>query len=72
MSYEQIGVMPLATHVGAEISGIDLAASPGEAAIAQKVNSRSAIVERERRQLTVMFYDVVGSTALSTRLDPEG
>ncbi len=25
----------------------------------------------ERRQLTVMFYDLVGSTALSTQLDPE-
>src|ERR1700752_4500341 len=25
----------------------------------------------ERRQLTVMFCDVVGSTALSTQLDPE-
>jgi class 3 adenylate cyclase len=25
----------------------------------------------ERRQLTVLFCDVVGSTALSTRLDPE-
>src|SRR5215831_919361 len=25
----------------------------------------------ERRQLTVMFIDLVGSTALSTRLDPE-
>jgi SAM domain (Sterile alpha motif) len=25
----------------------------------------------ERRQLTVMFTDLVGSTALSTRLDPE-
>jgi class 3 adenylate cyclase len=25
----------------------------------------------ERRQLTVMFYDLVGSTALSARLDPE-
>ena len=25
----------------------------------------------ERRQLTVMFCDMVGSTALSTRLDPE-
>ncbi len=28
-------------------------------------------VEAERRQLTVMFCDLVGSTALSTRLDPE-
>src|SRR5689334_6302512 len=25
----------------------------------------------ERRQLTVMFCDIAGSTALSTRLDPE-
>jgi len=25
----------------------------------------------EKRQLTVMFADLVGSTALSTRLDPE-
>jgi class 3 adenylate cyclase len=25
----------------------------------------------ERRQLTVMFSDLVGSTALSTRMDPE-
>jgi class 3 adenylate cyclase len=28
-------------------------------------------VSAERRQLTVMFCDLVGSTALSTRLDPE-
>jgi class 3 adenylate cyclase len=31
----------------------------------------SAQVDAERRQLTVMFCDVVGSTALSTRHDPE-
>lgn len=31
----------------------------------------SAPPEAERRQLTVMFIDLVGSTALSTRLDPE-
>jgi len=30
-----------------------------------------AAVSAERRQLTVMFCDLVGSTALSTRLDPE-
>src|SRR5437016_10880487 len=30
-----------------------------------------AQVDAERRQLTVMFCDVVGSTALSTRHDPE-
>ena len=28
-------------------------------------------VEAERRQLTVMFVDLVGSTALSSHLDPE-
>ena len=27
--------------------------------------------EAERRQLTVMFCDLIGSTALSTRFDPE-
>jgi class 3 adenylate cyclase/tetratricopeptide (TPR) repeat protein len=33
--------------------------------------SLSAVSSAERRQLTVMFCDLVGSTALSTRLDPE-
>ena len=27
--------------------------------------------QAERRQLTVMFFNLVGSTELSTRLDPE-
>ena len=31
----------------------------------------SYLATAERRQLTVMFCDLVGSTALSTRLDPE-
>jgi class 3 adenylate cyclase len=31
----------------------------------------SAAPQAERRQLTVMFVDMVGSTALSSRLDPE-
>src|SRR5215475_15459124 len=33
--------------------------------------SGSKTPEAERRQLTVMFADLVGSTALSARLDPE-
>jgi len=37
------------------------------AATAAEVPAASA----ERRQLTVMFCDLIGSTALSTRLDPE-
>src|SRR5262245_34983393 len=32
---------------------------------------RPTTPEAERRQLTVMFSDLVGSTALSTQLDPE-
>ena len=32
---------------------------------------RSLASEAERRQLTIMFCDLVGSTALSTRFDPE-
>ena len=31
----------------------------------------SRAIEAERRQLTVMFCDLVGSTALSRQLDPE-
>ena len=31
----------------------------------------AAAPEAERRQLTVMFCDLVGSTALSTGIDPE-
>jgi len=31
----------------------------------------TAAAEAERRQLTVMFCDLVGSTPLSTRFDPE-
>lgn len=36
-----------------------------------KTTARTTVLEAERRQLTVMFCDLVGSTALSARLDPE-
>ena len=51
----------------------DLAAGAGRAA-AEDVPAASpanATGEAERRQLTVMFCDLVGSTPLSARLDPE-
>ena len=51
----------------------DLAAGAGRAA-AEDVPAASpanAPAEAERRQLTVMFCDLVGSTPLSTRFDPE-
>ena len=47
---------------------------PAEAIRATPVTpapAASATTEGERRQLTVMFCDLVGSTALSERLDPE-
>lgn len=43
------------------------AAAPAQAAF----DVRSSAVEGERRQLTVMFCDLVGSTELSARADPE-
>ena len=36
-----------------------------------KPDTASIPSQAERRQLTVMFVDLVGSTALSARLDPE-
>ena len=51
------------------IAGLGAAAiAPAGSATQPKTKSRD---EAERRHLTVMFCDLVGSTALSTRLDPE-
>jgi hypothetical protein len=49
-----------------ELSGTAMAATLAAAAVAPVVQDSA-----ERRQLTVMFCDLVGSTALSGRLDPE-
>src|ERR1700737_4699950 len=53
--------------------GASLAApTAGSLAAAPTADSaQQPIPSPERRQLTVMFCDLVGSTALSTRLDPE-
>src|SRR5258707_7783329 len=54
---------------------LDAIAALGAAVPAATVTTASsdapAPSEAERRQLTVMFCDLVGSTALSTRFDPE-
>ena len=47
-----------------------LTAAPS-AASATSAPTSPPISDAERRQLTVMFCDLVGSTALSTRFDPE-
>jgi class 3 adenylate cyclase/predicted ATPase len=52
--------------LGAESASPAKPAAPAPPAPAPRAGSAA-----ERRQLTVMFCDLVGSTALSTRLDPE-
>src|ERR1700720_1673080 len=63
------------TSVGHRRKLLDAIASLGMAVPAAVVTAPAlgapAQVDAERRQLTVMFCDLVGSTALSARLDPE-
>jgi len=56
---------------GAQLEGPErVAVSERPLTLARPSRSRGA-VSAERRHLTVMFCDLVGSTALSARLDPE-
>src|SRR5262249_18492165 len=41
----------------------------GDAAVSE---APAAVVASERRQLTVLFFDFVGSTTLASSVDPEG
>jgi class 3 adenylate cyclase/predicted ATPase len=50
-------------EIGPRPTASDLAAAPSQ--------PPASSAEAERRQLTVMFCDIVGSTALSTQFDPE-
>jgi class 3 adenylate cyclase len=63
------------TSVGHRRKLLDAIANLGMAVSAAVVTAPApgarAHVDAERRQLTVMFCDLVGSTALSTRHDPE-
>ena len=47
------------------------AAGPGRLLRASTAGTAAETTTAERRHLTVMFVDLVGSTALSNRLDPE-
>src|SRR2546421_11611588 len=51
------------------IAGLGMGVSA--AVVAAPAAGGPAQLDAERRQLTVMFCDLVGSTALSTRYDPE-
>src|SRR6266446_1096800 len=63
------------TSVGHRRKLLEAIASLGVAVPAAVVTAPAsgapAQIDAERRQLTVMFCDLVGSTALSTRHDPE-
>ena len=59
------------TLVGDRRRLLDAIAKLGVEAPARPVTAAPARADAERRQLTVMFCDLVGSTALSTRHDPE-
>jgi len=49
----------------AQLSAVDVKASGGVAP------PEASTISAERRHITVMFSDLVGSTALSARMDPE-
>ena len=55
------------------IANLEIAerAAPAAAVVASPPTSSSPSDSAERRQVTVMFSDLVGSTALSARMDPE-
>src|SRR4029450_5665780 len=55
---------PSTQHAGSE-------EHPKAEALAPARPTLAPAAEAERRQLTVMFCDLVGSTALSAQLDPE-
>jgi class 3 adenylate cyclase len=59
------------TLVGHRRRLLDAIAALGAAVPTAPSDDRPAQADAERRQLTVMFCDLVGSTALSARLDPE-
>ena len=59
------------TLVGDRRRLLDAIAKLGVEAPARPVTAAPVRADAERRQLTVMFCDLVGSTALSARLDPE-
>jgi class 3 adenylate cyclase len=53
------------------IAALDAGPTQDRVMPAESIATAAVPREAERRQLTVMFVDLVGSTALSRRLDPE-
>jgi class 3 adenylate cyclase/tetratricopeptide (TPR) repeat protein len=75
---KEIGVVPIGHRrrlldaIAALRTGPPPAIEPAATALPSGPNERGTVESSaERRQLTVMFCDLAGSTALSSRLDPE-
>ncbi len=58
------GIAALGTKAGIKAPATDVETAPDAPSVSPEDRA-------ERRQVTVMFSDLVGSTALSVRLDPE-
>ena len=69
----EIGVVPIGhrRRLLDAIAALSDGRLPATEATAAAAAASAATVEAERRQLTVTFCDLVGSTPLSTRFDPE-
>lgn len=67
---KEIGVIPVGDRRRLLDAIASLAATQGLSGAATR-DTKTARGEAERRQLTVMFADLAGSTQLATRLDPE-
>ena len=57
-------IAALRTDAGAKVPSVDAASTPSGLSVSPEEHA-------ERRQVTVLFSDLVGSTALSARMDPE-
>jgi len=64
-------LVPVALPAAVSGAAEDIGQKPLEPPAVDHHQPAATVVQAERRQLTVMFCDMVGSTALSTRLDPE-
>ncbi len=71
LGVELLGHRKVLLRAIAELNGTQASAVTVQAVKDQLPPERSPSVEAERRQLTVMFCDLVGSTELATKLDPE-
>jgi class 3 adenylate cyclase len=68
---KELGVMPIGHRRRLLTAIAALRRGPSEPVTETAPITPSTASEAERRQLSVMFCDLVGSTPLSTRFDPE-